>query len=227
MSARLKKRNRPETSSSSSSLATAARGTLREGAAPCLHPASYGNMCVSCGARLTAEDLGLAGSEKRSLVLGGGGALIVSRKEARSIETQRADELMNTRRLSLVLDIDHTLLHAVVVPAGYSPPEGVHVLALDGVCFAIKLRPGLASFLSKSAAISRMHLYTNGTRAYAEMISRLIDPDSSLIGMRIVSRSDTASCEKQLSAIFLGDTSMVRLIASYHIIPALMQVCMV
>jgi TFIIF-interacting CTD phosphatase-like protein len=41
-----------------------------------------------------------------------------------------------------------------------------------------------------------MHIYTMGTRAYAEEVCAAIDPDDSLFGRRILSRdeSGSASC---------------------------------
>lgn len=176
----------------------------------CAHPAAYSAMCVSCGARLSAGALAEL-HHRRALVLGGAGSLSLSRSEARSIEAQRAGELLRSRRLALVLDIDHTLLHAVLASPHRETEADVTLLELEGAHFAVKLRPGLDAFLARMSGLCQLHLYTNGTRAYAETIARLIDPSGALLGSRIVSRSDQPAHngEKHLSSIFLGDISMV------------------
>ncbi len=64
--------------------------------------------------------------------------------------------LRNGRKLTLVLDLDHTLIHAVNDPAiaclASSHPAlrdraDVHMFSDGPVTFTVKLRPGLAEFL--------------------------------------------------------------------------------
>ena len=119
---------------------------------------------------------------------------------------------MLDRKLALVLDIDHTLLHAVVSKPGaeYSS-EGVVSFSLEGVLYSVKLRPHLSTFLQQVSELYQMFLYTQGTRAYAESIASIIDPEKKTIGGRIVSRTDTPELDgaKSLDRLFLGDTRMV------------------
>ena len=55
------------------------------------------------------------------------------------------------------------------------------------------LRPGWQEFLSSVAKKYDMHVYTMGTRAYAEEVCAAIDPDGSLFGGRILSRDESGS----------------------------------
>lgn len=54
-------------------------------------------------------------------------------------------------------------------------------------------RPGWREFLSSVATKYEMHVYTMGTRAYAEEVCAAIDPDGSLFGGRILSRDESGS----------------------------------
>jgi TFIIF-interacting CTD phosphatase-like protein len=54
-------------------------------------------------------------------------------------------------------------------------------------------RPGWKEFLRNTAAKYEMHVYTMGTRAYAEEVCAAIDPDGLLFGGRILSRDESGS----------------------------------
>ena len=188
----------------------------------CGHPAFYKNLCVACGA-LSSSLAPEAFSSPSSLIIGSVGSLQVSEKEAQRIEVSRAETLLKSRRLALVLDIDHTLLHAVLAPPNTPIPslpslpssaarEGrILPLFLEGVLHLVKLRPHLFGFLDALLPLCQMHLYTNGTRPYAELVTALIDPERKYFNLRIASRSDSLhfTGEKYLHKLFLNDTSMV------------------
>ena len=48
-------------------------------------------------------------------------------------------------------------------------------------------------FLKTIATKYEMHIYTMGTRAYAEQVCAAIDSDQSLFGNRIISRDESGS----------------------------------
>jgi RNA polymerase II subunit A C-terminal domain phosphatase len=52
-------------------------------------------------------------------------------------------------------------------------------------------RPGLKGFLEAMSELYEMHVYTMGTRSYAESVCRVIDPHDKYFGGRILSRSET------------------------------------
>ena len=54
-------------------------------------------------------------------------------------------------------------------------------------------RPGLHEFLSSVATKYEMHVYTMGTRAYAEEVCAAIDPDGKFFGGRLLSRDESGS----------------------------------
>lgn len=58
-----------------------------------------------------------------------------------------------------------------------------------------------------------MHVYTMGTRAYAEEVCAAIDPDGTIFGGRLLSRDESGSLtQKSLQRLFPCDTSMVVII---------------
>ena len=54
-------------------------------------------------------------------------------------------------------------------------------------------RPGLQKFLQDCSSMYEMHVYTMGTRQYAESVCRIIDPDGKSFANRILSRDESGS----------------------------------
>lgn len=205
---------------------------------PCAHPIQYGGLCAVCGKSLEDED-----DEKRTPIsmTHGSTNLKVSSKEAIDIEKSSTDRLFKEKKLSLVVDLDQTVIHVTVdptvaewmsdptnpnydavkdvkpfileeppfVPPGYSGPK----LPPTKRWYYVKLRPGLHEFLEKMNERYEMHIYTMATRAYAENIAKIIDPDGIYFGDRILSRDESGSLtQKSLKRLFPVDTSMVVII---------------
>jgi RNA polymerase II subunit A-like phosphatase len=86
--------------------------------------------------------------------------------------------------------------------------------ATHGGCwYYVKPRPGTAAFLRSLSQRYELHVYTMGTRSYADCVCRLLDPDGSLFGARILSRDENGSLvQKSLRRLFPMDTSMVVII---------------
>ena len=53
--------------------------------------------------------------------------------------------------------------------------------------------PGWKEFLEDMAEKYEMHVYTMGTRAYAEEVCAAIDPDGKIFGGRLLSRDESGS----------------------------------
>jgi RNA polymerase II subunit A-like phosphatase len=84
---------------------------------------------------------------------------------------------------------------------------------MRGCWYYIKLRPGLEDFLQNVAELYELHIYTMGTRAYAQNIADIIDPTRKLFGDRILSRDESGSLTaKNLQRLFPVDTKMVVII---------------
>ncbi|CCU99279.1 unnamed protein product [Malassezia sympodialis ATCC 42132] len=83
----------------------------------------------------------------------------------------------------------------------------------NGCWYYVKLRPGLDEFLTTLASKYELHVYTMGTRSYADCICRIVDPDGHKFGARILSRDENGSdMQKSLARLFPISTDMVVII---------------
>jgi len=201
--------------------------------AACLHPAVLNSMCVACGAFIK-QAVPSSGENKSTAATGAeltmsGGQQLHFLHEAALLEQQKdkLTGLQKVRKLALILDLDHTLIHTTA--AEYGPSDEtlkaheVHHLCIDERLegnggsirkhYLVKKRPHLDKFLAEAFEHFQMTIYTAGTRKYAEAIAKLIDPTGKLFSGRMVSRSDikgdkTGGHDKSLKRLFLGDASM-------------------
>ena len=158
-------------------------------------------------------------------------SLTVSQDEATKADDEAKRRLLQVRKLSLVVDLDQTIIHATVDPTvgdwqkdqdnpNYEAVKDVRAFLLDddipgkpGCWYYIKLRPGLAEFLENISKLYELHIYTMGTRAYAKNIAHIIDPHERIFGDRILSRTESGSMTvKSLQRLFPVDTKMVVII---------------
>lgn len=214
----------------------------------------------------------------------------VSLEEAQRIERETAEHLLKSRKLSLIVDLDQTIVHATVDPTvgewivegeawevrqakriaasqkgGDSDsdsedtdsdedecnpnwhalkdvrkfrlgPEAFGVPSFRGpsrlkgkqkhiesegcmyyikprsvacfACIAIFVEclnsPGWQDFLRCLSTKYEMHVYTMGTRAYAEQVCTAIDPDSKVFGGRILSRDESGSAYQHTFSLALA-----------------------
>ncbi|CEJ56427.1 hypothetical protein PMG11_02635 [Penicillium brasilianum] len=201
---------------------------------PCAHEVQFGGMCAECGKDMTESTYNTEISETFRAPIQmthDNTTLTVSEKEATRVEEDAKRRLLASRRLSLVVDLDQTIIHATVDPTvgewkddkdnpNYDALKDVRSFQLvddtpgaRGCWYYIKLRPGLEEFLEKVAELFELHIYTMGTRAYAQNIADLIDPTRKLFGDRILSRDESGSLTaKNLQRLFPVDTKMVVII---------------
>ncbi|VYS48219.1 unnamed protein product [Arabidopsis thaliana] len=102
------------------------------------------------------------------------------------------------KKLHLVLDLDHTLLHSVLVSdlskrekyllEETDSRQDLWRRNVDGYEFIIKLRPFLHEFLLEANKLFTMHVYTMGSSSYAKQVLKLIDPDKVYFGKRVITR---------------------------------------
>ena len=139
--------------------------------------------------------------------------------------------MLKSKKLSLVVDLDQTIIHATVDPTvaewqqdpnnpNHEAVKSVRAFQLvddgpgaRGCWYYIKLRPGLMEFLESVSEIYELHIYTMGTRAYAQNIANIVDPQRKIFGDRILSRDESGSLTaKSLQRLFPVDTKMVVII---------------
>ena len=157
--------------------------------------------------------------------------LTISQDEANRVDEEAKRRLLASRKLSLVVDLDQTIIHAAVDPTiaewqkdrdnpNHEAVKDVRAFQLiddgpgmRGCWYYIKLRPGLMEFLKRISQIYELHIYTMGTRQYAQQIANIVDPDRKYFGERILSRDESGSMiAKNLERLFPIDTKMVVII---------------
>ncbi|KAF4462309.1 FCP1-TFIIF interacting component of CTD phosphatase [Fusarium albosuccineum] len=202
----------------------------------CGHEVQMKGLCSLCGADMTETNWA---SEERDTdraminMTHDQTGLMVSESVAMRAEHESQKRLLRQRKLSLVVDLDQTIIHACIEPTigewQRDPSNPNHEAVKDvksfqlnddgprglasGCTYYIKLRPGLTEFLEEVSQMYELHVYTMGTRAYALNIARIVDPDKKLFGNRVISRDENGSItSKSLQRLFPVSTDMVVII---------------
>ncbi|EWC48229.1 hypothetical protein DRE_02333 [Drechslerella stenobrocha 248] len=200
---------------------------------PCPHPVVWNNQCAVCGVDLSEQTyINFHNPETANInVTHDNTGLKISRGEAENIEKEAKKRLLSSKKLSLVVDLDQTVIQATVDPTvgewrddpsnpNYDAVKDVEAFQLldegaggRGCWYYVKLRPGLKKFLENISKLYECHIYTMGTRAYALSIARIVDPEMHIFGERILSRDESGSLtSKSLERLFPVDTKMVVII---------------
>lgn len=171
------------------------------------------SLCVECGA--------IVERKKRRLFVPRGAP--VANIEVSGDEANRLAKEARARRggkLSLVLDLDHTLVECTV---GSKKTEGVFEIKVQKKTHLVRLRPKLQEFFEGVSSLYESTIYTHGSREYAVAVAGLIESRSSArFGGRIVSRDDcpdlASKAEKRLDRAFpgLGGTDACFIVDDRH-----------
>lgn len=201
----------------------------------CGHHIQFAGMCAACGKDMTETSWAAHGvdADRAKINMTHDQTLLsVSQDEAMREGEKLQRRLLQNRKLSLVVDLDQTIIHACIEPTigewqadptspNHEAVKEVAKFQLDdgprgltnGCWYYIKMRPGLREFLAHVAEKYELHVYTMGTRAYAQQIAKIVDPEHKLFGDRIISRDENGSLTaKTLSRLFPVDTKMVVII---------------
>ncbi|KAF9582816.1 Carboxy-terminal domain (CTD) phosphatase, partial [Lunasporangiospora selenospora] len=150
----------------------------------CEHVTQYEGMCCSCY-KLVPKD-----SKSHINITHDATSLSVSRSEAKRLEQDTVNRLLAEGKLSLIVDLDQTLIHATVgkaidewVNSQKGVPEDIRKFPLPDspTPYYIKL------------SLYELHIYTMGTRNYAAAVANAIDPDGKFFSQRIVSRDENSN----------------------------------
>lgn len=172
----------------------------------CAHPVIIDNLCVVCGqstlesmrpfiGNVNSNDDKYNGQNKTiqrdALTLTGGVTVSISNEYGQTFSLDSAQALRSSKKLNLVLDLDHTLLHATADPRAKQwlsttdDLRTVYLPSMEGGALQqswihttqphyVKLRPHLAEFILSVMDSYEVSIYTAGTRTYAEKIADVI-----------------------------------------------------
>lgn len=200
----------------------------------CAHEFQFAGQCLNCGKDTTWIEYNTTRkqSDRANVNMVHDNAMLkVSANVALQVENESKRRLVNAKKLSLVVDLDMTIIHATVDPTvaewqqdptnpNYESVKDVQSFKLkDGppatteTSYYIKMRPGLQQFLDGISKIYELHIYTMGTRAYAQAVAKIVDPEKRFFGDRILSRDESGSMTvKSLQRLFPVDQKMVVII---------------
>lgn len=125
------------------------------------------------------------------VIVSGGITVNISQEEANNMTKESRNRLLNNKRLSLVLDLDHTLVHAtndtraalefdredmrlILLPFSTYTTSSTSAAPLTITRHYVKMRPYLKEFLLGILDKYEASIYTAGTRAYAVQVVRAI-----------------------------------------------------
>ncbi|KAL7109130.1 hypothetical protein ACP275_06G155800 [Erythranthe tilingii] len=149
--------------------------------------------------------------------------LSLAKNEMDRLRDENSKRLLRNRKLSLVLDLDHTLLNS----AGFSRitreeeylnckrdvlPEYLKssLFRVHGSKRLVKLRPYVNTFLKEASKLYELHIYTMGGFLYSLEMAKLLDPGNIYFNSRIVSRDDsTRMFEKSLDVVLGKENATV------------------
>ncbi|KAK5659133.1 hypothetical protein OQA88_1223 [Cercophora sp. LCS_1] len=201
----------------------------------CSHDVQFQGLCAICGKDMTEVNWAaeVKDTERAPIsMVHDQTNLTVSQVQAQKTESTLQRRLLQSRKLSLVVDLDQTIIHACIDPTvgewqkdpanpNYESVKDVKSFQLDdgprglarGCWYYIKMRPGLAQFLRRMSEMYELHVYTMGTRAYAQSVAKIVDPDRKLFGNRVISRDENGNMYvKTLQRLFPSSTNMVVII---------------
>lgn len=173
------------------------------------HPGFIGGLCIRCGhqkpigidANSTEDPAAQQDTLPLKYIHHG---LEVSKAESDRLRETTIRNAMNSRRLLLILDLDHTLLNStrskdlteqqtntLLSRLKQEPTDGTAMLFhLTHVHMWTKLRPGVREFLAEAHKLFDLHIFTMGDKMYAAAMAHLLDPSGKLFGGRVASSSD-------------------------------------
>jgi RNA polymerase II subunit A-like phosphatase len=202
---------------------------------PCAHEVQFGSLCANCGADMTEVDYL---TEERNVdratinMTHDNVSLLVSQREAVRAEEDSKKRLLAAKKLSLIVDLDQTVIHTTcerTIAEWQADPNNPNYdavkdvrsfqLADDNVAnvaanwYYVKMRPGLKEFFDRLSTMYEMHVYTMATRAYAQAVANIIDPERKYFGDRILSRDENYTDKlKSLNRLFPTNTDMAVII---------------
>lgn len=176
------------------------------------HPGFIWNVCIRCGERKSTEPTNDPVPTHVGLRYIHEG-LEVSELEASRVRNAELRRVNKTKKLLLVVDLDHTVLNSARfadVPVGELQAGGSSLHQMTKLGLWTKLRPFAHEFLQEASKLYEMYIYTMGERKYAKKMAKLLDPTRQLFADRIISQNDsTKRYTKDLDVVLGADSAVV------------------
>ncbi|KAJ8452905.1 hypothetical protein Cgig2_014668 [Carnegiea gigantea] len=181
-------------------------------ALPCPHPGFTESVCIVCNK--PKPECGDPPTIPFAYIEPG---LSLTVPEITRLRDANLRALIRRKKLHLVLDLDHTLLHSTLLDnltleqAQHLKTKGSLFRASDGDR-VVKLRPGAREFLEKVRAMFDLSIFTMGVWWYAREMADLLDPEGFLFGGRLISREDCLMPKQKTLDVVLAHERVVLIV---------------
>ena len=166
----------------------------------CTHPVIFSGLCADCGQAINENDekdpeIEEINSHPSKVLIPNLPTLKVKESIAQDLANKDKLRLQNMRKLVLLCDLDHTLIHTTSTSENLQEFDDKTMQKFKfketKTWHVTKFRPGLEKFLREMSGLYEMQIATLGIRPYAEKISRLIDPEQKYFNdSKMLSRCD-------------------------------------
>lgn len=141
---------------------------------------------------------------------------LVYRSNSTVLSQKHTNELLMEKKLVLIVDLDETIIHTLE----YDEPQNFKAVfqfrSQQNVKVQhTKLRPYVHRFLRIISNYYELHIFTFGTKSYANAIVKYLDPQKKYFKNRILSREDSINSKYKvdnLKHMFPGGDNMVCII---------------
>lgn len=191
----------------------------------CKHPVISNEMCGVCGEDLKTQNeiskkvvKSIVNIEESASVkiVHAEPSIKVSKNEALEIGKRDLNNLVQQKKLVLLVDLDHTVIHTTNDNVSNEVKDVYHYeLWQRNVWYHTKFRPNCKKFLEEMSKMFELHMVTFGERSYAHKIAGFMDPDRRFFHDRILSRNEIfnpISKTDNLKALFPRGDLMVCII---------------
>lgn len=160
----------------------------------CIHATVIKDMCADCGADLRQDESHVQ-CEASVPMVHSVPELKVSQESAQKLGKADTIQLLNDRRLVLLVDLDQTVIHTTNdnVPHNLKGVYHFQLYGANSPWYHTRLRPGTFQFLENIAPFYELHICTFGARNYAHTIAQFLDEDNKYFSHRILSRDECSS----------------------------------
>ncbi|ONK69721.1 uncharacterized protein A4U43_C05F26030 [Asparagus officinalis] len=187
------------------------------------HPGFIKGMCMRCG-QIEEDESGVAfGYIHKDLRL--------NSKEIDRLRGVDLKNLLEAKKLILILDLDHTVLNSARLVEISAEEEYLRhqalsmqadadrsIFELPGMHLLTKLRPFVRTFLEEATKMFEIYIYTMADRAYALEIAKILDPDKVYFDNRIISNADCTKRHQKGLDVVLGAESLVLIMDDTEIV---------
>nr|GMD61688.1 RNA polymerase II C-terminal domain phosphatase-like 4 [Ipomoea batatas] len=186
----------------------------------CTHPGVMGGMCIRCGQLVDNESGVSFGYIHKNLRL--------APDEVARLREKDLKNLLQHKKLYLVLDLDHTLLNSTRLSDISAEEEYLNnalpdalkssLFRLDRIYMMTKLRPFVHEFLKEASDLFEMYIYTMGERPYALEMAKLLDPGDVYFHSRVIAQGDSTQRHQKGLDIVLGQESAVLILDDTEVV---------